>query len=188
MTDRPRRVVGPDGDVLIRLRRRAAVATALAGLGVAALVVTGLWWPGWLFATVTAVAVGVVAVAALVGASAAFGRRARCWARAARSLADSGPAGPAEPGMVGPPRSLHRNRPGAPLRRRHLAQIVPVRTVAGPLSGGAALLVHGRRDGQALQDGDTVTVQAVRLRSAHLLLRPSDGTVFVGESGWFSAW
>ncbi len=178
----------PDGGVLIRLRRRAAVATVVAGLAAVAVMGTGLFWPAWFFVTVTAAVEGAVATAVLIGVSLAVGKRARSWARAAQSGARDGPTGSAEPGVIGPPRSLHRNRPGAPLRRRHLAQIVPVRTVAGPLAGGAALLVHGRRDGELLNDGDAVSIYAVQLRGAYLLLRASDGAVFVGETGWLSAW
>lgn len=178
----------PDGGVLIRLRRRSTVATVLAGLAAATVVGTGLLWPAWFFATITATVLGAAVTAVLTGVSVAVGRRARRWSRAAQSVAGEGPTGPADPGVIGPPKSLHRNRPGAPLRRRHLAQIVPVRTVAGPLAGGAALLVHGRRDGELLNDGDTVRIHAAQLRGAYLLVRPSDGAVFVGETGWLSAW
>ena len=118
-----------------------------------------------------------------VGSSARLDATAR--AAAAESLVTSAPSdavGPANPkpqvAIVGPPRPLSPPKPGAPIKRRLSAVVVPVHLDSsepdadqssapggGELSvvdnfapGGGALIVHARSDTEALRDGDRVLV------------------------------
>jgi hypothetical protein len=83
-----------------------------------------------------------------------------------------------QPAIVGPPRPLSPPKPGAPIKRRLGAVVVPVHldtgerhvdldsapregessVVENSTPGGGALIVHARSDAEALGDGDRVLV------------------------------
>lgn len=104
---------------------------------------------------------------------------------AAESLVTTAPSdavGPANPNphvaIVGPPRPLSPPKPGAPIKRRLGAVVVPVHLdTSDPFAdqtsapgggessvadnsapGGGALIVHARSDAEALREGDRVLV------------------------------
>ena len=86
-------------------------------------------------------------------------RRAALWSSVAASPLPSSPGMPSSPGIeavVGPPKRLSPGVPGAPVKRRLGAKVVPIHAEVDPQPGGGALVVHARADGLELVAGDGV--------------------------------
>lgn len=173
---------GPDGGVLVRLSRRTAVVAGVLGLLIVLITATGLVWPGW-FATPTGLVLGFVLIIGCAIGAALLLRKSSAWTSlSARTVRES----PGVSAAIGDPLPLHGSGPSV-VRRRAPAQVVPIRTAAAPWADGAALLVHGRADGEVLRDGDTVLVRWYVSRGPYLLER-DDGLVFVAERSTLAAW
>jgi hypothetical protein len=166
-----------DGGVLSRLQRRTrGLSIGVATLG-ALVAITAWGWPGWADGLGAQLVAGLSVGAALFTA-AVFGMQAQRWAAAAALNVDA----VAVPGAVGRPVPLAGTKPGAPIRRRLPPVIVPVTAELDGLRDGEALVVHARRDGIALADGDPVHIAAVGARGPWLVRR-DDGAVFAAERG-----
>lgn len=186
-----------DAGVPVRVRTRTAVAGALLLIPALLIGWTGWGWPGWLDGA-AGVAFGGVLVAVLVAGAAMLLRRAVLWTRAAALAArltsgapsppvDAPASGQAPHATVGPSVPLHATRPGAPLRRRLPAQVLPIRAASGPLGRGRAVTVHMRSDSLLPRPGDSIAVHVLGTRGPFLLRRDSDGAIFAADSWLFSA-
>jgi hypothetical protein len=166
-----------DGGVLSRLRRRVrGLAIGLAAVG--ALVAVTAWVrPGWATGLGAHIVAAVLVGAAIFGA-ALFGVQAQRWATAGALDVDA----VAVTGAVGRPVPMVGTKSGAPIRRRLPPVIFPVKAELEGLRDGEALVVHARRDGNALAEGDLVRIAAVGSRGPWLLRR-DDGAVFAAERG-----
>lgn len=192
--ERPLPSPGDDG-VIARVRRRTSVAASLPMTAGLLLALTGWWWPGW-FAGRSGFFIGGLAVAVLLLAAGALVRRARLWARAvdeaaiwSRGCLDGAISVRAVPaGWVkaacGAPVSLHAGRGSVPMvrrERRFASQVLPLKTVYGPLSAGQALVVHARADGAMLVRGDQIQALVLQSRGPILIGRLDDGAVFAAD-------
>ena len=166
-----------DGGVLSRLQRRTRwLSLGLVVLG--ALVAVTAWvWPGWAAGLGAQIVAGLAVAAALFGAV-LYGIQIQRWVAAAALDVDT----VAVPGAVGQPVPMVGRKPGAPIRRRLPPVIVPIKADLDGLRDGDALVIHARRDGVALADGDPVRIAAVRKRGPWLVRR-DDGAVFAAERG-----
>ena len=178
-----------DGGVLRRLARRPRTAAAVLILAGAALLVVALLLPPRLLTVLAALlAVAAIAVGAVLTV------RASWWAAVGRVQI---PVAGGAPGVIGPTTPLSPVRPGAPIRRRLGAAVVPIRVMDGPQPGGGALLIHARQDGVTLVGGDQVQVwRAARggleqplvfdgsadVSGRFVLRRNSDRAVFLGTT------
>jgi hypothetical protein len=80
-------------------------------------------------------------------------RRAGLWSSVAAAPLPSSAGAEA---AIGPPKRLSPGIPGAPVKRRLGAKVVPIHSDVGPQPGGGALMVHARADGLELVAGDVV--------------------------------
>ena len=129
-----------------RCRTAAAAASVLAG---ACLLVSAV--RSWDLIGGILVLLAVVAVMA----AAVLIRRAALWTATASARL---PASAGRIATVGKPQPLSLRKPGAPLRRRVGAFVVPVHAAVGPQPGAGALVVHARADGIGLVEGDRVRI------------------------------
>ncbi len=187
--DGERRVLDDDGGVARRLARRSRTASAvLLVVGVAVLVVVLLLPSGLVTVLAALLAVVVIAIGAVLAV------RGLLWAGVDALPV---PVAGGTAAVIGPPTHLSPVRPGAPLRRKLGAKVVPIRTADGPQPGGGALLVHARSDGEALVADDRVRVWlATRrkfgplengrptdlVRGRFILRRDSDGALFLATT------
>jgi len=184
----PEAAAATDGGVIARLQRRnrlvGSILAAVAALGVVYVLV-------WFKAPSSAAGLTLKVIILLVFVLAARQLRvAGAWSRAQRTM----DAGQGFPGVVGDGRALQTVRPGQPVKRRHPAAVVPIRTEAGPLVGGTGLLIHGRSDGVSLSDGDEVIAWQIEPRRAaevlktpspkghYVIRREGDGQIFAGDT------
>lgn len=187
-----------DGGVAVRLTRRCRIAAITGALVAAALLAIGAIRPWDALSALLALLAGAAVVVAAVSL-----RRAVLWsAVSAAAVPDDAPL----PAVIGPPRSLSPDRPGAPLRRKLGAVVVPIHTDGAPPPGRGALVVHARADGVHLKDADSVGIwrlgQVGRTRDAvsgastsagwsagrFVLHRAVDGVVFLGTTHLTDAW
>jgi hypothetical protein len=159
------------------------MVAGMFGVVILLITTTGLFWPGW-FARPVGLVVGIAMIAAAATAAFVLLRRSAAWNQLRIANADDQRDLPA---VVGTARALHRARNGI-LRRRLPAQVVPIRSSAGPWADGDVLLVHARPDGVALRDGDDVIVRYFTPRGPYLLVRPTDGAAFAAERSTLGAW
>ena len=202
------RVGDRDGGVSLRLGRRCRLAaTILLAVGAAVLFAVALTSWGLVSAVATLIAGALVIGAVFLArqaalwtstrlsmlpdasppsdqldSSARLDSTARTAAPESLVTTASDAVGPAKPkprvAIVGPPRPLSPPKPGAPIKRRLGAVVVPVHLdTSDPLTdqtsapgggessvadnsapGGGALIVHARSDAEALREGDRVLV------------------------------
>ncbi len=183
-----RRDGGNDGGVLRRLVRRSGTGAAVLEIIGLVLIAAAFLLPwGLVTGTAALVAVALLAIGAVLAVRATF------WSRLANSRE---PLEGGAVGVVGPVKALSPTRPGAPLRRKLTATVVPIAVRGGPQPGGGALLVHARSDGIALAEGDDIEVwRAARtgpqalpaegqkpVSGRFILRRDADGVVFYATS------
>jgi hypothetical protein len=148
----------------------------------------------------------LLAVGALAWA-ATLSRRVRLWSSVA--LAPIAGVVVGREATTGPPKRLSPGIPGAPMKRRLGATVVPIHTAVDPQPGGGALVVHARTDRIALTGGDEVRLspaarvgvgstpqlpgsaadQTEIIRSGRFVLyRISDGAVFLATTRLSDTW
>ena len=187
------RVGGQDGGVTTRLAGRSLAAAAVL-IGLAALCVLTVALRQW---DVPSAVLALVALLAMVGGVVMW-RRWALWTSVARAAL---PAGLGMPAITGDPRPLSPRRSRSPIKRRLGAVVLPLRADSGPTPGDGALIVHARADGAAPADGDRLRVVPIagpgnpitagtdpRAAVRVLLLRDSDGTVFVATTRVTDTW
>jgi len=137
-----------DGGVAQRVTNRCRIgATVLLVIAAGCLLIGVLNDFTASTAVLLLLAVGVAAWAATLL------RRAGLWSSVAGSAL---PSSPGIEATVGPPQRLSPGIPGAPLKRRLGAKVVPIHADVDPQPGGGALMVHARADGLELLAGDRV--------------------------------
>jgi hypothetical protein len=149
MGSAPPTVAHRDGGVARRLTTRCRIAAAVL------LVVAGC---GLLIGLLTDATVSTLLFAIAAGAvlwAAVLVRRAGLWSSIAGSVLPSTLGAEA---VVGPTKRLSPGIPGAPVKRRLGASVVPIHAQVDPQPGGGALVVHARADGLELIAGDHVQV------------------------------
>ncbi len=137
-----------DGGVARRLTTRCRMAAAVL------LVIAG----GFLLIVVLTELTAATALLLLLAAGAlAWGvmlvRRAGLWSSVAASPL---PRSAGAKAVVGPPKRLSPGVPGAPVKRRLGAKVVPIHAEVDPQPGCGALVVHARADALELVAGDDV--------------------------------
>lgn len=192
------RPIAGDDSAIERVRRRTALAGVVPATCGAMLALAGWAWPGWLIGRTGAV-VGGLTVALCLVAAAALLRRAYWWRQAESDAtawstgraagvisalrAQPGPTGWVT-GVCGAPAPLHRGRGSIPMfrRERRLPPVVlPLRTSAGPLAAGYAVVVHARTDRALPAPGDRLQVRVLAPRGPILIARLDDGVVFAAD-------
>ncbi len=190
-----------DGGVTRRLTVRCRIAgSVLLVAGATALLVAVLRSWDLVSAVLTILAAGAVTGAVILAV------RARMWARIGASPMSAAAGVPA---TIGRPRPLSPGRPGAPLRRRLGASVVPVRAASDPQPGGGALVVHARtptgEEAIALAEADAVRIWPVggtglgsprppsgrstrATRGRFVIHRQSDGAVFLATTRLTDTW
>jgi len=187
------RVGGRDGGVTTRLARRCLAAAAVL-IGVAALCLSTVTLRQW---DVPSAVLALVALLAIAGGVAMW-RRWALWTSVARAAL---PADLGMPATGGDPRPLSPRRSGSPIKRRLGAVVLPLRSDSGPTPGDGALIVHARADGAAPAARDRLRVVPIARRGDRiavgtdpraavrvLLVRDSDGTVFVATTRVTDTW
>lgn len=187
------RVRSRDGGVTTRLARRCLTATAIL-IGVAALCLLPVALRGW---DAPSAVLALVSLAATVGGVIMWRR----WALWKSVVGAALPMGPGFPATTGDPRALSPRRNGWPIKRRFAALVLPLRADSGATPGDGALIVHARADGAAPAGGDRLRVLPIARRGDPLtagtdprtairvlLVRESDGTVFVATTRVTDAW
>lgn len=186
-------VGGRDGGVTTRLARRCLAAAAIL-IGVAALCLLLVALRDW---DVPSALLALVALPAIAGGVILWRRRA-LWTSVSRAVLGTGLGMNA---TTGDPRPLSPSRNGSPFKRRLGALVLPLRADSGPTPGDGALIVHTRADGVAPAAGDRLRVVPIarggdpvaagtdpRTAIRVLLVRDSDGTVFVATTRVTDTW
>jgi hypothetical protein len=143
-----------DGGVARRLTTRCRIAAAVLLVFAVGCLLIGL-----LNDLTTSTALLLLLAAGAVAWGAMLLRRAALWSSVAASPLPSSPGMPSSRGIdavVGPPKRLSPGVPGAPVKRRLGAKVVPIHAEVDPQPGGGALVVHARADGLELVAGDGV--------------------------------
>ena len=191
-----------DGGVARRLIMRCRIAASVL-LAIAVLFLLVGVLRTWSLSSALFV---LLAVGALAWAT-TLSRRARLWSSVALAPI-SGVVG--REATAGPPKRLSPGIPGAPMKRRLGATVVPIHTAVDPQPGGGALVVHARADRIALTGGDEVrlspaarvgvgssppvpgsadTNQIEIITSGRFVLyRVSDGAVFLATTRLSDTW
>lgn len=187
-----------DGEVSRRLTVRCRLAASTLGVLGASLVVVPVFrsW-SMVSAGLTCVAVVVLSGAGLLAI------RARTWSAVGRSVV---PADGGADAIVGPPRPLSPGLPGAPVKRKFGASVVPVHQDQGRQPGAGALIVHARMDLLALANRDAVKLWHVgsgvlappgeprpgparaSVGGRFVLIRERDGAVFLATTRLTDTW
>jgi hypothetical protein len=192
-----------DGGVARRLTTRCRIAAA------ALLVIAG---GSLLVGVLNELTVATALLLLLAAGGCAWGamllRRAGLWSSVAAAAL---PSSPGVPAAIGPPKRLSPGIPGAPVRRRLGAKVVPIHADVDRQPGDGALVVHARADGLELVAGDIVqawTAARVALGSAApagpdraaparpekggsgrwVLCRAGDGAVFLATTHLADTW
>jgi hypothetical protein len=137
-----------DGGVAHRLTTRCRI-----GAAVLLVIAAGCLLIGVVNDLTASTAVPILVAAGVAAWAATLLRRARLWSSVAASPL---PRTPGIEAAVGPPKRLSPGIPGAPLKRRLGAKVVPIHADVDPQPGGGALVVHARADGVELLAGDRV--------------------------------
>ena len=187
------RVRSLDGGVTTRLARRCLTAAAIL-IGGAALCLLPVTLRRW---DAPSAVLALVSLAAIVGGVIMWRRRSLWKSVAGAAL----PMGLGLPATTGDPRALSPRRNGWPIKRRFVALVLPLRADSGATPGDGALIVHARADGAAPAAGDRLRVLPIARRGDPLttgtdprtairvlLVRESDGTVFVATTRVTDAW
>ncbi|MGS0688813.1 hypothetical protein ACVBEQ_27305 [Nakamurella sp. GG22] len=194
-----------DGGVSRRVSRRCRTAAAAASVLAGACLLVAAVRPQDLVSGVL-----VLLAAAAVLTAAVLVRRSALWTSIASATL---PTATGQSGTVGAPQPLSPPKPGAPLRRRIGAWVVPVHATDGPQPGAGALVVHARTDGITLTAGDRVRIWRAGRAGAEpvaagasqtsapagdgeipavtgrfVLRRESDGEVFLGTTRLTDTW
>jgi hypothetical protein len=195
------KIADRDGGVSRRLLMRCRIAGSAVGLVGLLLLVAAALRP-W-----NTLSAGLVLVATLVliGATLLI-CRARIWSAVAGWVL---PAGTGFDAIVGAPRRLSPGVPGAPVKRRFGALVVPIHRASGPQPGQGALIVHARADQTTLAERDAVRLWRVDARSSapptvaetpvsgaqnqsvggrFVLVRIRDGAVFLATTRLSDTW
>ena len=132
-----------DGGVARRLITRCRIAASvLLAIAVLFLLIGVLRMWSFSSALFVLLAVGALAWAATLS------RRVRLWSSVA--LAPIAGVVVGREATTGPPKRLSPGIPGAPMKRRLGATVIPIHTAVEPQPGGGALVVHARTDRIAL--------------------------------------
>jgi hypothetical protein len=179
--------------VTTRLARRCLTAAAIL-IGVAALCLLLVTLRRW---DAPSAVLALVSLAATVGGVIMLRR----WALWKSVVGAALPMGLGFPATTGDPRALSPRRNGWPIKRRFVALVLPLRADSGATPGDGALIVHARADGAAPAAGDRLRVLPIARRGDPLtagtdprtairvlLVRESDGTVFVATTRVTDAW
>jgi len=202
----PAGVPGPtiadhDGGVACRLTTRCRVAASVLAVFATLLLLFGV-----LRSWSASAALFLLLAAGALAWAATLHRRARLWSSVA-SAPITGLVG--RDATAGPPKRLSPGIPGAPVKRRLGATVVPMRSASDPQPGGGALVVHARADGLHLTAGDEVRLSpAARVgfgstpaqgsadatpaetvaSGRFVLYRASDGAVFLATTRLSDTW